>query len=166
MRGDPSFFAREDGVQAAWKIVDPILDDATPVHPYEPGTWGPAEADALIEGAEPGTLRPDRMSELRKRAAWSALERHFAEIGERHLRDLFADDPDRGERLTAQGAGLFLDYSKNRVTDETLGPAHRPGRAVGLAGRREAMFTRRAHQRLRGPRRPARRAPDAAATAR
>jgi glucose-6-phosphate 1-dehydrogenase len=52
MRGDPTFFAREDGVQAAWKVVDPILDDATPVHPYEPGTWGPAEADALIEGAD------------------------------------------------------------------------------------------------------------------
>ena len=52
MRGDPTFFAREDGVQAAWKVVDPILDDATPVHPYEPGTWGPTEADALIEGAD------------------------------------------------------------------------------------------------------------------
>ena len=52
MRGDPTFFAREDGVQAAWKVVDPILDDATPVHPYEQGTWGPAEADALIDGAD------------------------------------------------------------------------------------------------------------------
>jgi glucose-6-phosphate 1-dehydrogenase len=51
IRGDPTLFAREDGVQAAWKVVDPILDDATPVHPYEPGTWGPPEADALIEGA-------------------------------------------------------------------------------------------------------------------
>jgi glucose-6-phosphate 1-dehydrogenase len=52
MRGDPTFFAREDGVQAAWKVVDPILGDATPVHEYEPGTWGPAEADDLIEGAD------------------------------------------------------------------------------------------------------------------
>jgi glucose-6-phosphate 1-dehydrogenase len=52
MRGDPTFFAREDGVQAAWKVIDPILDDATPVHPYEQGTWGPAEADALIDGAD------------------------------------------------------------------------------------------------------------------
>jgi glucose-6-phosphate 1-dehydrogenase len=51
IRGDPTFFAREDGVQAAWKVIDPILGDATPVHAYEPGTWGPAEADALIEGA-------------------------------------------------------------------------------------------------------------------
>jgi glucose-6-phosphate 1-dehydrogenase len=52
MRGDPTFFAREDGVQAAWKVVDPILDDATPVHPYDPGTWGPKEADSLIDGAD------------------------------------------------------------------------------------------------------------------
>jgi glucose-6-phosphate 1-dehydrogenase len=52
MRGDPTFFAREDGVQAAWKVVDPILDDTTPVHPYEPDTWGPAEADDLIDGAD------------------------------------------------------------------------------------------------------------------
>jgi glucose-6-phosphate 1-dehydrogenase len=51
MRGDPTFFAGEDGVQAAWKVVDPILGDATPVYPYEPGTWGPAEADALIDGS-------------------------------------------------------------------------------------------------------------------
>jgi glucose-6-phosphate 1-dehydrogenase len=51
MRGDPTLFAREDGVQAAWKVVDPILVDATPIHTYEPGTWGPAEADALIDGA-------------------------------------------------------------------------------------------------------------------
>ena len=52
MRGDPTFFAREDGVQAAWKVIDPILDDATPVHAYEPGTWGPSEADALVDGGD------------------------------------------------------------------------------------------------------------------
>jgi glucose-6-phosphate 1-dehydrogenase len=50
MRGDASLFAREDGVEAAWRIVDPILRDATPVHEYEPNTWGPAEADRLITG--------------------------------------------------------------------------------------------------------------------
>ena len=81
------------------------------------------------------------MSELRERAAWTALERHFAEIGERHLRDLFAEDPDRGERLTAQGADLFLDYSKNRVTDETLALLIDLAEQSDLAGRREAMFT-------------------------
>jgi glucose-6-phosphate 1-dehydrogenase len=50
MRGDPTFFAREDSVLAAWRVVEPVLDDATPVHPYEPGTWGPTEADELVAG--------------------------------------------------------------------------------------------------------------------
>jgi glucose-6-phosphate 1-dehydrogenase len=45
--GDPTLFAREDAVEAAWAIVDPVLDDATPVHPYDAGTWGPADADRL-----------------------------------------------------------------------------------------------------------------------
>ena len=47
MAGDSMLFAREDGVEAAWRVVQPILDDATPVREYAPGTWGPAEADAL-----------------------------------------------------------------------------------------------------------------------
>ena len=50
MRGEPTLFAREDAVEASWRIVEPVLGDTTPVHTYEPGTWGPAEADALIEG--------------------------------------------------------------------------------------------------------------------
>jgi glucose-6-phosphate 1-dehydrogenase len=50
MRGDPELFAREDTVEAAWRIVDPVLGNVTPLHPYEPGTWGPPEADALIAG--------------------------------------------------------------------------------------------------------------------
>jgi glucose-6-phosphate 1-dehydrogenase len=50
MRGDPSLFVREDTVEAAWKVVDPILDNATPIHEYEPQTWGPAEAEAVIKG--------------------------------------------------------------------------------------------------------------------
>jgi glucose-6-phosphate isomerase len=77
---------------------------------------------------------------LRARPAWSALERHHEEIRDVHLRQLFADDPDRGERLTAQGAGLYLDYSKNRVTDETLGLLLALAEQSGLAERIEAMF--------------------------
>jgi glucose-6-phosphate 1-dehydrogenase len=50
MRGDPTLFAREDSVEAAWRVVEPILGDAVPVHPYDAGTWGPAEADRLIDG--------------------------------------------------------------------------------------------------------------------
>jgi len=47
MRGDAALFARQDGVEAAWRIVDPILGNAAPIHPYEPGTWGPDEAEAM-----------------------------------------------------------------------------------------------------------------------
>jgi glucose-6-phosphate 1-dehydrogenase len=50
LRGDPSLFGREDGVEAAWRVVDPILGNATPVHEYEPNTWGPPEADRIIAG--------------------------------------------------------------------------------------------------------------------
>ena len=57
---------------------------------------------------------------LRELAAWQALEQHHTDVRDVHLRTLFAEDPERGTRLTAEGAGLFLDYSKHRVTDETL----------------------------------------------
>jgi len=80
------------------------------------------------------------MTPLRERAAWKALERHYAEVREAHLRDLFADDPARGERLVAEGAGLYLDYSKNRVTDETLRLLVQLAEECGLRERTEAMF--------------------------
>ncbi|MGN6202592.1 MAG: glucose-6-phosphate isomerase, partial [Solirubrobacterales bacterium] len=57
---------------------------------------------------------------LRQVPAWGQLQSHFEKLRDTHLRDLFAADPDRGERLRAEGAGLYLDFSKNRVTDETL----------------------------------------------
>src|SRR6201985_1206418 len=77
---------------------------------------------------------------LRERKAWQALERHHAEIAGRHLRDLFAEDPSRGERLTVQAAGLSLDYSKNRITDETLGLLVDLARESGVPQRRGAVF--------------------------
>jgi glucose-6-phosphate isomerase len=80
------------------------------------------------------------MSSPRDRPAWSALERHFEECRDVHLRELFAADPDRGERLTAEAAGLYLDYSKNRVTDETIRLLLRLADESGVAERREAMF--------------------------
>ena len=77
---------------------------------------------------------------LRQRESWQALERHHAEIAGRHLRELFADDPGRGERLTAEAAGLYLDYSKNRVTDETMRLLLELAAESGVAERRDAMF--------------------------
>jgi glucose-6-phosphate isomerase len=77
---------------------------------------------------------------LRERKAWQALERHHAEIAGRHLRELFASDPGRGERLTAEACGIYLDYSKNRVTDETMALLLELAAESGLAARRDAMF--------------------------
>ncbi|HZE05520.1 MAG TPA: hypothetical protein VE127_09870, partial [Solirubrobacteraceae bacterium] len=77
---------------------------------------------------------------LRERPAFSALTRHYEQIRQRHLRDLFAEDETRGERLVANGAGLFLDYSKNRVTDETLRLLGELAEQSGVRERTEEMF--------------------------
>jgi len=79
-------------------------------------------------------------SELTNRQSWKALATHYAAIGNVHLRTLFADDPKRGERLTVEGAGLFLDYSKNRINDETIRLLCQLATECGLASRIEAMF--------------------------
>ena len=78
---------------------------------------------------------------LRERPAWSTLEKHYAGMRDLHLRDLFAADEGRGERLAVEGAGLYLDYSKNRITDETIGLLLELAEQSGLAGRIEAMFS-------------------------
>ena len=80
------------------------------------------------------------MSELLETAAWRALTAHHGELAGRHLRGLFDSDPDRGTRLTAEAAGLYLDYSKNRITDETVRLLVELASERGLAERRAAMF--------------------------
>jgi len=79
-------------------------------------------------------------SALRQAPAWANLQAHFEQIRGTHLRDLFAADSERGERLVAEGAGLFLDFSKNRITDETLMLLGGLAQQRGVFGRREAMF--------------------------
>src|SRR6202790_3703319 len=81
------------------------------------------------------TLEP-----LTKRKSWKALQAHYENVRGVHLRKLFADDPKRGERMTAEAAGLFLDYSKNRVTDETIRLLIELAEESGLQSRIEAMF--------------------------
>ncbi|HVZ09135.1 glucose-6-phosphate isomerase [Rhodopila sp.] len=99
---------------------------------------------------------------LTQTPAWKALQSHYEQIKDVHLRKLFADDPGRGERMVAEGAGLFLDYSKNRVTDETMRLLLRLAAERDVLARRDAMFRgekinvteRRAvlHTALRAPR--------------
>jgi glucose-6-phosphate isomerase len=83
---------------------------------------------------------PAMSDPLRQTAAWKALEQHHAAVGETHLRALFAADPARGERMAAKGAGLRLDYSKHRITDETVRLLVDLARERGLPERTEAMF--------------------------
>jgi glucose-6-phosphate isomerase len=78
---------------------------------------------------------------LRERPAFAALAEHHARIESIHLRELFAGDPRRGERLSAEAVGLYLDYSKNRVTDETLGLLIELAQQSDLEGRRDLMFS-------------------------
>src|SRR4029450_9278762 len=75
-----------------------------------------------------------------KEGAWRALENHYDEMRSRHLRELFAHDPARGERMTAEAAGVFLDYSKNRVDDETLRLLIEVAEQSGVRERLDAMF--------------------------
>ena len=81
------------------------------------------------------TLKP-----LTQRGAWKALTEHHKIACQLHLRKLFSDDPNRGERMTAEAEGLFLDYSKNRITDDTLKLLVRLAEESGLRDRIEAMF--------------------------
>jgi glucose-6-phosphate isomerase len=78
---------------------------------------------------------------FRERPAWALLQQHCQTVRSRHLRRDFADDPKRGERMVAEGAGVFLDYSKNRITDETVSLLLRLAEESGLRDHVEAMFT-------------------------
>ena len=77
---------------------------------------------------------------LTKFPAWKALDAHCKKVQSLHLRTLFADDPKRGERMTAEAAGIYLDYSKNRITDETLRLLVQLAEESGLRERIDAMF--------------------------
>ncbi len=78
---------------------------------------------------------------LTKRKAWKALKAHYKVIAKQHLRKLFEDDPDRAKRMTVETGGLFLDYSKNRVTDQTLKLLFQLAKESDLSGKIKAMYT-------------------------
>src|SRR5262249_59100121 len=113
------------------------------------------QGQARGDGRGPRRRVPSRLSARRKdramtqvlqtlpltdRQSWKALRDHHAKTGTAHLRALFADDKTRGERLTAEGVGLYLDYSKNRVTDETLTLLVKLADEAGLRDPIDAMF--------------------------
>jgi glucose-6-phosphate isomerase len=92
-------------------------------------------ATRATPNAKPQVLEP-----LTKRKAWKALQTHYDKVRRLHLRKLFADDSKRGERMTAEAVGVFLDYSKNRITDETLKFLIELAEESGLQSRIDAMF--------------------------
>src|SRR4030095_6670306 len=92
-------------------------------------------ATPVITGVKSRSIEP-----LTKRKAWKALQSHYKTVRELELRNLFADDPKRGERMTAEAVGLFLDYSKNRITDETIQLLIKLAEESGLRSRIDAMF--------------------------
>ena len=84
--------------------------------------------------------KPTTVKRLTKRKAWNALKVHYKKIGERHLRDLFDDDPERAEKFTAEAVGISLDYSKNRITEKTIRLLLELAEESGLRERIDAMF--------------------------
>jgi glucose-6-phosphate isomerase len=85
-------------------------------------------------------MSTDAATHIDQTPEWQALVAHHAAVRDRHLRDLFAEDPARADRLTAEGAGLYLDYSKHRITDETVSLLVAVARAAHVEARRDAMF--------------------------
>jgi glucose-6-phosphate isomerase len=81
-----------------------------------------------------------RILQPTKRKAWQALAAHYPQVQKLHLRKLFADDPKRGERRTAEAVGIYLDYSKHRITDETLRLLLQLAGEAGLRASIDAMF--------------------------
>src|SRR5579884_362921 len=99
--------------------------------PREPSSWHQIEkGERIMADQVPLTQRPQ----------WKALERHYQQVRDVHLRTLFAQDPQRGERMAVEAVGIYLDYSKNRITDETLRLLLQLAEAAGLRQRINAMF--------------------------
>src|SRR5262249_60320528 len=94
---------------------------------------------ALGEQEGEDTMTTTQIEPLTSRPAWKELQQHHDKIRDLHLKDLFAADPKRGERLTAAAVGLFLDYSKQRITDETLPLLLQLAEESGLRQRTAAM---------------------------
>jgi glucose-6-phosphate isomerase len=95
---------------------------------------------ARAKSAVKATTKAKAITPLTKRKAWKALGTHYKKIAKMHLRKLFADDPKRGERLTLEAAGVFLDYSKHRIDDQTIKLLLQLADESRLRERIDAMF--------------------------
>jgi len=132
-------------VIALWNAVSQKIFNTVPSHPV--GGTMTMRQRALErwenEGGEipqPTLSQENSIAPLTTLAAWQALENHYTKVRELHLRKLFADDPTRGERMTVEAVGIYFDYSKHRVTDETLRLLLQLAEESGLRSRIDAMF--------------------------
>jgi len=89
----------------------------------------------------PATTKSPTNMRLTDLPAWKSLQSNYSQVHSLHLRQLFADDPTHGERLTLEAAGLYLDYSKNRLTDDTIKLLVQLAEQAGLRNRIDAMFS-------------------------
>src|SRR5262249_19734754 len=103
--------------------------------PRRPSVHGPDSFSQAMKGTEMTAMLP-----LTARQSWKALQVHRNDIGERHLSTLFAADPTRGQRLTAEAVGIYLDCCKKRITEETIRLLGRLAEECGLRERIDAMF--------------------------
>src|SRR5882762_3808908 len=111
------------------------------LQPCHPRPHPPQKAckQARYKPGKSDKMKPD-IKPVPERAAWKSLAEHSQEIKKLHLRELFAKDATRGERFAAEACGLFLDYSKNRITGQTLELLLELAQESGLRMRMEAMF--------------------------
>ncbi len=132
-------------VIALWNAVSREIFNTVPSHPVG-GTMTANERSLERwenEGGEipqPKPSRENSVAPLTTLAAWQALESHYTKVRELHLRKLFADDPARGERMTVEAVGIYFDYSKHRITDETIRLLLQLAQESGLRSRIDAMF--------------------------
>src|SRR6185369_10393228 len=125
------------------RFLRQILERSDGLHRFQERRAPQGELTQMtVASRSPESAREQLMSiaALRMRPAWGALEKHYHKIKSVHLRQLFADDRERGQRLAVEASGLYLDYSKNRVTDETLRLLLQLADESGLRERIDAMF--------------------------
>src|ERR1700752_184126 len=118
------------------KIPRPSL----PALKFGPGKINHQIRSLTMAASAVGISKPRAVKRLTKRKAWNALKVHYKKVGERHLRQLFEDDPKRAEKFTVEAVGIYFDYSKNRITEKTLRLLLELAEESGLRERIDAMF--------------------------
>jgi glucose-6-phosphate isomerase len=111
-----------------------------PALKFDPGKINHQIRSLTMAASAVRISKPPAVKRLTKRKAWNALKVHYKKVGERHLRQLFEDDPKRAEKFAVEAVGIYFDYSKNRITEKTLRLLLELAEESGLRERIDAMF--------------------------